>query len=165
MLSLAYENATIVNFSPKFISLLNFPGLQYKLVEGVQDTLFLQNCSLLLIQSLRRLSSVFSAIENFKTVTLTSIFTKPPCEKTDLVAEQFHVFQYWQIKFSSSQWGLCEYVIIHTFLPPSLVISWIELGGKPKWRPLDFAYRDVMGTSPIEKRSSPQTNSESHFFY
>ena len=30
-------------------------------------------------------------------------------------------------------WDLCEYVIVHTKLPPSPVILWIELGGKPKW--------------------------------
>ena len=30
-------------------------------------------------------------------------------------------------------WGLCAYVIVHTILPPSPVILWIELGGKPKW--------------------------------
>ena len=29
-------------------------------------------------------------------------------------------------------------------LPPSAVILWIELGGKPKWLPLIFGYHDVM---------------------
>ena len=28
-------------------------------------------------------------------------------------------------------WGLCEYVIVHTILPPSPVILWREMGGKP----------------------------------
>ena len=34
--------------------------------------------------------------------------------------------------------GLYEYVIVHTILPPSQVSVWIELGGKLKWRPLNF---------------------------
>ena len=47
--------------------------------------------------------------------------------------------------------GLCEYVIVHTFLPPSPVILWILLDGKPKWLLLKFGYHDVMRTSPIIK--------------
>ena len=47
------------------------------------------------------------------------------------------------------QWGLCEYVIVHTILGDSPVILWISLGGKPKWLPLKFGYHDVMRTSPI----------------
>ena len=47
------------------------------------------------------------------------------------------------------KWGLCAFVIVHTILPPSPVILWIELGGKPKWLPLNFGYHGVMGTSPI----------------
>ena len=47
------------------------------------------------------------------------------------------------------QWGLCDYVTVHTILPPSAVILWMELGGKPKWLPLKFGYHDVMRTSPI----------------
>ena len=47
------------------------------------------------------------------------------------------------------QWGLCEYVIVHTALGGSPVILWISLGGKPKWLPLKFGYHDVMRTSPI----------------
>ena len=35
------------------------------------------------------------------------------------------------------QWGLCKYVIVHTILPPSPVIWWIELGGNRKWLPLN----------------------------
>ena len=37
-----------------------------------------------------------------------------------------------------SEWGLFAYVIVHTILPPSPVILWIELGGKPKWLPLNL---------------------------
>ena len=48
------------------------------------------------------------------------------------------------------QWGLCAYVILHTILPPSPVILWISLGGKPKWLPLNFGYHDVMRTGPIK---------------
>ena len=47
------------------------------------------------------------------------------------------------------QWGLCEYIIVHTILGGSPVILWISLGGKPKWLPLKFGYHDVMRTSPI----------------
>ena len=36
-----------------------------------------------------------------------------------------------------------------TNLPPSPVILWIELGGKPKWLQLKFGYHDVMRVSPI----------------
>ena len=46
------------------------------------------------------------------------------------------------------QWGLCEYVIVHTILGGSPVIRWISLGGKPKWLPLKFGYHDVMRTRP-----------------
>ena len=54
--------------------------------------------------------------------------------------------------------GQCEYVIpfhtissvvVHTILPPIPEILWIELGGKPKWLPLNPGYHDVMRTSPI----------------
>ena len=41
---------------------------------------------------------------------------------------------------SPVQWGLCEYVIVHTILGGSPVILWISLGGKPKWLPLKFGY-------------------------
>ena len=44
--------------------------------------------------------------------------------------------------------GLCEYVTVHTILPSSPVILWIELDGKPKWLPLNFGYNDVMCTRP-----------------
>ena len=47
------------------------------------------------------------------------------------------------------EWGLCEYVIVHTILGGSSDILWISLGGKPKWLPLKFGYHDVMSTSPI----------------
>ena len=52
------------------------------------------------------------------------------------------------------RWGLnapppLQYVIVHTILPPSPVILWKELGGKPKWLPLKFGYHDVMHTNPI----------------
>ena len=47
------------------------------------------------------------------------------------------------------QWGLCEYVIVHTILPASPVLLGISLDGKPKWLPLKWRYNDVMHTSPI----------------
>ena len=50
------------------------------------------------------------------------------------------------------EWGLCEYVIVHTILGGSPVILWISLGGKPKWLPLKFGYHDVMPTSPIQRK-------------
>ena len=48
------------------------------------------------------------------------------------------------------EWGLNAYVIIHSISPPSPVILLIELGGKPKWLPLNFGYHDVMRTGPID---------------
>ena len=45
--------------------------------------------------------------------------------------------------------GLCAYIMAHTILPPSPVILWVELGGKPKWLPLNSGYHDVMHMSPI----------------
>ena len=48
--------------------------------------------------------------------------------------------------------GLCEYVIVHTTLPPSPVILWINLGGRPKWLPLKFWYLDLMRTSSLQVR-------------
>ena len=47
------------------------------------------------------------------------------------------------------QWGPCAYVIVYGKLPPSPVILWILLGGKPKWLPLNFGFNDVMRTAPI----------------
>ena len=52
-------------------------------------------------------------------------------------------------KQTTSKWGLCEYVIVHTILGGSPVTLWISLGGKPKWLPLKFGYHDVMRTCPI----------------
>ena len=49
------------------------------------------------------------------------------------------------------EWGLCEYIIVHTILGGSPVILWISLVGKPKWLPLKFEYHYVMRTSPISK--------------
>ena len=54
---------------------------------------------------------------------------------------------FWYIWYK--RWGPCEYVIVHTVLPPSPVILWIELGGNPKWLLLNFGYHDVMRTRPI----------------
>ena len=50
------------------------------------------------------------------------------------------------------KWGLCSYIIVDAILPPSPVILWIELGGKPKWLPLHFGYHDVMCMAPIEQK-------------
>ena len=47
------------------------------------------------------------------------------------------------------RWGLCPYIIVYAILPPSPVILWIELGGKPKRLPLKFGYHDVMHTAPV----------------
>ena len=41
---------------------------------------------------------------------------------------------------------MCAHIIVHTILPPSQVILWMETCGKPKWLPLDFGYHDVMRT-------------------
>ena len=54
------------------------------------------------------------------------------------------------LTFHKQRWGLRDYVIVHTILPPSPVILRIELGGKTKWLPLSFGYHDVMHTVPIE---------------
>ena len=51
-------------------------------------------------------------------------------------------------KLSPALWGLCTYVIVHTVLPPSPVILRIELGGKPKWLPLNFGYHDAGSNLP-----------------
>ena len=47
------------------------------------------------------------------------------------------------------QWGLSAKVIVHTILPPSPAVLWIELGGRSKWLPSNFWYHDVMCTAPI----------------
>ena len=64
------------------------------------------------------------------------------------------------------QWGLCEYVIVHTIWGGSPVILWISLGGKPKWLPLKFGYHDVMRTctSP-EQQSSCMSPSQRRNWY
>ena len=50
-----------------------------------------------------------------------------------------------------NEWGLCEYVIVHTILGGNPVILWISLGGKPKSLLLKFGYHYVMRTSPIQR--------------
>ena len=57
------------------------------------------------------------------------------------------------LEWGTSKWGLCEYIIVHTKLPPSPVILWIELGGKLKWLQLSFAYNDVMHTGPADTQN------------
>ena len=47
-----------------------------------------------------------------------------------------------------NQWGLCAYIIFHTKWPPSPVILWVKLGGKPRWLPLNFLYNDVIYPPP-----------------
>ena len=44
---------------------------------------------------------------------------------------------------------MCVYIIIHTILPPSPVILWTELGGKPKWLPLNFGQHDTHCLVPV----------------
>ena len=58
------------------------------------------------------------------------------------------------------QWNLSAYV---TILPPSPVILWIELGGKPKWLPLNFGYHDVMCTGPINYNDVPWAKKDHPF--
>ena len=55
------------------------------------------------------------------------------------------------------QWGLCVHVKSHPKLPPSPVILWIELGGKPKWLPLNSGYHDVMSIAPIDRLTLDHT--------
>ena len=50
---------------------------------------------------------------------------------------------------SNELFSTLKNVTVHTILPPSPVILWIELGGKPKWLPLNFGYHDVMRTGTI----------------
>ena len=50
-------------------------------------------------------------------------------------------------------WGMCEFIKVHIQLPPSPIILWIELGGKPKWLPLNFGYHDVMRTGSFLGRA------------
>ena len=60
------------------------------------------------------------------------------------MCQSFHFFTailaslFLSSSLSISEWGLCEYVIVHTKLPHSPVILWTELGGKPKWLPLSL---------------------------
>ena len=53
------------------------------------------------------------------------------------------------LSFVCHKLGLRTFVIVHTILPPTAVILWIELGGWLKWLPLNFGYNDVMHTAPI----------------
>ena len=64
-----------------------------------------------------------------------------------------------QYEIDSTQWGLCAYVIVHTVLP---VILWTELGGKPKWLPLNFGYHDIMHAGPHHKLQYPQKSRLQH---
>ena len=47
------------------------------------------------------------------------------------------------------KWSLCEYVIFHTIVRHGQNILWVDLGGKPKWLPLNSGYHDRMSTSSI----------------
>ena len=47
----------------------------------------------------------------------------------------------------SAKWVLLPNVIVHTILLPSPVFLWMEMGGKPKWLPLNFGYHEVMCTT------------------
>ena len=53
------------------------------------------------------------------------------------------------ILFALYKWGLCA-CIAHTKLPPSPVILWIELRGKPKWLPLNFGYQSTQAPSKCQ---------------
>ena len=53
----------------------------------------------------------------------------------------------WPDAIKHCQWGPRAYIIVYTILPPSPVVLWIELDGKPKWLPLNFGYHDVMRTT------------------
>ena len=64
-----------------------------------------------------------------------------------------------------SRWSLCSYVIVHTILLPSPVISWIELRCKPKWLPWNFLYHDVMRTAPIGRFFPYWVVSPSNYLY
>ena len=69
----------------------------------------------------------------------------------------------WQLRVDDkSQWGLSEYVIVHTILPPSPVILWIELSSNPKWLPLKFRYHDIQ--APFRTRTSQSGHVHDHFF-
>ena len=43
--------------------------------------------------------------------------------------------------------GLCAYIIVHTIVPSSPVILSTELGGKPKWLPLNIGFHDIVRTA------------------
>ena len=77
------------------------------------------------------------------------------CSSKNLILIQHTDYQLlvFQTHWSLEEWGLCEYVIVHTILGGSLVILWISLGEKPKWLPLKFGYHDVMRTSTIGRWS------------
>ena len=83
----------------------------------------------------------------------------PPKKKKKTI---FHnLFQNILFKPIFMKWGLREYtivhVIVHSTLPPSPVILWIELGGKSNWHPLNFGYHDEMCTSPIHQKKKKKT--------
>ena len=44
--------------------------------------------------------------------------------------------------------ALCVYIIVHSKMPSSQAILWIELGGNPKWLLLNFGYHDVTRAAP-----------------
>ena len=52
----------------------------------------------------------------------------------------------WRVVIKQESTETCthpHYVIVHTILPPSPVILWIELGDTPKWLLLNFGFHDV----------------------
>ena len=74
------------------------------------------------------------------------------------MAIQLHWFPWSPHYVKRVYWGLCVYVIVHTIWPPSPVILWIELGGKPKWLPLSFGCHGFKRTGPIRFEFCPRSN-------
>ena len=70
-----------------------------------------------------------------------------PIWETFRLASQFYMYAE-----NGWQWRLYAYIIVHTILPPSPVILWIELGGK---LPLNFGYHYVKRMTPCVHSCRP----------
>ena len=69
-----------------------------------------------------------------------------PCADRAWLSMISHVEQRSSRRESRGWFFFLSRVVDQTWLPPSPVILWIELGGKSKWLPLNFGHHDVMRT-------------------
>ena len=75
------------------------------------------------------------------------------CEATAAKDYDIELGPFCFVTTCNDQWALCEYVIVHTNLPPSPVISVDRAGWQAKMASIEFGYHDVMCTVAMQPLS------------